>query len=179
MKSYYTMSNKELSQLVRKTLKEAGFTSKDVSVRVKDSGYSTSVRVTVKNPFVKISEVKKVVNRFEEIDRDERTMEILQGCNVFVHVQYECGIIEEAAKELMPTSEMVLSNIEKYSGHKIADNGKKEVFITHYEGSDWTLYEKEKEESKTYEYKPAFWVRSPQNLAVAMWRFKNLGTIYA
>ena len=35
--SYYGMGNKELSQLVRKTLKEHGFTSKDVSVRVKTS----------------------------------------------------------------------------------------------------------------------------------------------
>lgn len=32
--SYYTMSNKELSQLIRKTLKESGFASKDLSVRV-------------------------------------------------------------------------------------------------------------------------------------------------
>lgn len=29
--SYYTMSNKELSQLIRKTLKESGFTSKETA----------------------------------------------------------------------------------------------------------------------------------------------------
>lgn len=177
--SYFTMTNKELSQTIRKALKEARFTTKDVSVRVKDSMYNTSVRITVKNPLVRLSDVEAVGKKFEEIDRDERTYEILQGCNVFVLCQYESGVIEEAAKELIPTSEMVLSNIEKYSGHKIADNGEKEVFITHFEGNDWTLYECEKKESKKYAYKPTFWVRCPQNLAVAMWRFKNLGTIYA
>lgn len=173
------MGNKELSQTIRKELKAAGFTTKVVSVRVKDSGYNTSVRINIKKPFVKISEVEKITRKFEEIDRDERTMEILQGCNVFVLVQYERGVVEEAAKELIPTSEKVLADIEKYSGHKIADNGEKSVFITHYNGCECTLYEEEKEESKKYTYKPTFWIRSAQELAVAMWRFKNLGTIYA
>lgn len=173
------MGNKELSQAIRKELKAAGFTAKVISVRVKDSGYNTSVRINIKNPLVKISEVEKITRKFEEIDRDERTMEILQGCNVFVLVQYECGVVEEAAKELIPTSEKVLADIEKYSGHKIADNGEKSVFITHYNGCEWTLYEEEKEESKKYTYKPTFWIRNAQELAVAMWRFKNLGTIYA
>ena len=39
--SYYTMSNKELSQLIRKTLKESGFTSKDVSIRELGRHYMT------------------------------------------------------------------------------------------------------------------------------------------
>lgn len=123
--SYYTMTNKELSQTIRKELKVAGFTTKDVSVRVKDSGYNTSIRINIKNPYVKISEVEKITKKFEEIDMDERTMEILQGTNVFVLVQYEYGVIEEAAKGLISISEKVLGNIEKYSGHKIADNGEK------------------------------------------------------
>ena len=58
--SYYTMSNKELSQLIRKELKENGFTSKDVSVRVRASLYDTAVDITVKNPLVRLSEVEKV-----------------------------------------------------------------------------------------------------------------------
>lgn len=92
--SYYTMSNKELSQLIRKTLKENGYTSKDVSVRVRAALYDTSVNITVKNPLVRLSEVEK---------------------------------------------------------------GK----------------------SDKYTYKPTYWISSAQDLAVAMWRFKNTGTIYA
>ena len=37
----------------------------------------------------------------------------------------------------------------------------------------------EKEKSDKYTYKPTYWIRSAQDLAVAMWRFKNMGTIYA
>lgn len=62
--SYYTMSNKELSQLIRKTLKESGFTSKDLSVRVRAALYDTSVNITIKNPLVRISEVEEIVKDF-------------------------------------------------------------------------------------------------------------------
>ena len=58
--SYYTMSNKELSQLIRKTLKESGFTSKDLSVRVRAALYDTSVNITIKNPLVRLSEVEEI-----------------------------------------------------------------------------------------------------------------------
>ena len=68
---------------------------------------------------------------------------------------------------------------EKYSGHAIADNKEKTVHITHYEGVQWTLAEFEKEKSDKYAYKPTYWISSAQDLAVAMWRFKNIGTIYA
>lgn len=47
--SYYAMSNKELSQLIRKTLKESGFTSKDVSIRARAALYDTSVKIAVIN----------------------------------------------------------------------------------------------------------------------------------
>ena len=86
--SYYTMSNKELSQLIRKTLKESGFTSKDLSVRVRAALYDTSVNITIKNPLVRISEVEEIVKRFSEVDYDEHSGEILAGCNVYVHCQY-------------------------------------------------------------------------------------------
>ncbi|MCU6748017.1 hypothetical protein OCV51_10195 [Faecalicatena acetigenes] len=104
--SYYTMSNKELSQAIRKDLKENGFTSKDISVRVRSALYDTAVDITVKNPLVRLSEVEAVAKKFSEVERDNHTMEILAGCNVYV-------------------------------------------------------------------------IRSANGLAVAMWRYKNIGTIYA
>ena len=39
------MTNRELSQVIRKDLKEHGITSKDVSVRVRDALYDTSVNI--------------------------------------------------------------------------------------------------------------------------------------
>lgn len=177
--SYYTMSNKELSLLIRKTLKESGFTSKDVSVRVRSALYDTSVSITVKNPTVRLSEVENIVKKFSEVEYDEHSQEVLAGCNVYVHCQYEYGIFKEASQALLPIAEMVLSNKEKYSGHAIADNDKKTVHIIHYDGVWWTLAEFEKEKGDKYTYKPTYWISSAQDLAVAMWRFKNIGTIYA
>lgn len=58
------MSNKELSQLIRRELKENGFTSKDVSVRVRSALYDTAVKVTIKNPLVRQSEVEEVAKKF-------------------------------------------------------------------------------------------------------------------
>lgn len=177
--SYYTMSNKELSQLIRKTLKESGFTSKAVSVRVRAALYDTSVNITIKNPLVRISEVEEIVKRFSEVDYDEHSGEILAGCNVYVHCQYEYGIFKEAAADLLPVAEMVLNNKEKYSGHAIADNKGKSVHIIYYQGVQWTLVEFEKDKNVTYKYRPTYWINSAMDLAIAMWRFKNLGTIYA
>lgn len=172
------MTNKELSQAIRKELKSAGFTSKDYSIRVRDCLYDTSVKITVKNPLVKISEIEEITTKFEKIDYDERTMEILAGANTYIFCEYDYGIIEEAASALVPTAEMVLNN-PKYDGHAIADNGTKRVHIMKYSDYEWTLAEFDKEKSNTYVYRPTYWIRSARDLAIAMFRFKNLGTIYA
>ena len=173
------MTNKELGNAIRKELKNNGITNKDVSVRVRDSLYDTVVNITIKNPLVSLSKVEAITDKFEEIDRDERTFEILQGGNTYVFVHYESGVIETAAAELIPIAEMVLANKEKYSGHAIADNGKKTAHITHYNGNEWTLVEFDKEETGVYTYRSIYWVKCARDLAIAMWRFKNIGTIYA
>lgn len=177
--SYYAMSNKELSQLIRKTLKENGFTSKDVSVKVRTALYDTSVNITIKNPIIRISKIEETVKKFSEVEYDQHSGEILAGCNVYVHFQYEYGIFQDAAKSLLPAAEMVLNNKEKYNGHAIADNKEKSVHIIHYQGVQWTLAEFEKDKNAAYKYKPTYWINSAMDLAIAMWRFKNLGTIYA
>lgn len=173
------MTNKELGNVIRKELKGAGFTSKDISVKVKDSLYDTVVNIKIKNPKIRKSQIEFITKKYEEMDFDERTGEILAGANTYVFVNYEYGVVEEAAAELLPIAEMVLNNKEKYNGRKIADNGKKSVSICHYNGNEWTLYENEKEKSNNYEYHSTYWIKCARDLAVAMWRFKNIGTIYA
>ena len=59
------MTNRELSQVIRKDLKEHGITSKDVSVRVRDALYDTSVNITIKNPLVRETDVESI--RFSEL----------------------------------------------------------------------------------------------------------------
>lgn len=174
--SYYTMSNKELSQTIRKELKENGFTSKDVSVRVRSALYDTAVDVTVKNPLVRLSEVEAVTKKFSEVEYDERTMEILAGCNVYVHCQYEYGIFNDVIAPLLPIAEKVLNN-EKYDGRKIAENEKTEVHIIKINSIESRLYEYQKD--KKQQAPQSYILHFAGDLAVAMWRYKNIGTIYA
>ncbi len=174
--SYYTMSNKELSQTIRKELKENGFTSKDVSVRVRSALYDTAVDVTVKNPLVRLSEVEKVTKKFSEVEHDAHTMEILAGCNVYVHCQYECGIFNDVIAPLLPIAEKVLNN-EKYDGRKIAENDKTEVHIIKINPVESHLYEYQK--GKKHHAPQSYILHFAGDLAVAMWRYKNIGTIYA
>lgn len=89
------MTNKEMSTTIRKELKDNGF--KGVTVSVKDSGYDTAVKVKIKNPNINRFEVEKLLKHWEEIDRDERTGEILSGCNIYLFVEYQDGIFDEVA----------------------------------------------------------------------------------
>lgn len=175
--SYYTMSNKELSLLIRRKLKENGFTSKDISVSVKTALYDTSVNITVKNPFIRISDVENIAKSFNEIDYDEHTGEVLAGCNVYVHVEYEYGIFKTLSAALLPVAQSVFNN-PKFDGKKIAQNEKTAVHLIKINNVESRLYEFERISDKRIST-DGYIVRSPYDLAIAMWRFKNIGTIYA
>lgn len=175
--NYYTMSNKELSQLIKKTLKENGYTSKDVSVRVRAALYDTSVNITVKNPFVRLSEVEAVAKRFSGVEYDKNTMEILAGCNVYVHCQYDYGIFEDVAAPFVPAAKKVFNN-EKWDGRKIAENENVEIHIIKINDCESRLYEFDKNIRQRNSV-DNYIVRCAEGLAEAMWRFKNIGTIYA
>ncbi len=174
--SYYTMSNKELSQLIRKELKENGFTSKDVAVRIRASLYDTAVNITVKNPIVRLSEVEKIAKKFSEVEYDRASGEILAGCNVYVHCQYDYGIFDDVIAPLLPIAEKVLNN-EKYDGQKIAENDKTEIHIVKINSVESRLYEYQK--GKQHQMPQSYILHFAGDLAVAMWRYKNIGTIYA
>lgn len=92
------MTNKELSQIIRNELKSNGYNAKMVSVSVKNAGYSSAAHITIKSPKVNKKDIENIVNKYEEIDRDERTQEILQGCNVYMYVRYADGIFDEVRK---------------------------------------------------------------------------------
>lgn len=70
---------------IRATLKSRlGLTTRDVSVVVTPSG---SIRASIKNPDVRLSDVEAIANKHERIDRDGFG-EILCGGNTFVFVGY-------------------------------------------------------------------------------------------
>ena len=169
------MTNRELSSEIRKKLKEAGYTSKDYSIRVSDAGYSTSVNIRVKNARVRVSEVRAIVKQFESVDREEHTGEILMGGNTFVHCKYEDDIFDEVIQPLMETAAKVFYS-SKWDGKKIAENDEFEVRLVKVSDVEkWLhLYSRD---GKCQEGKCI--IKKPDSLALAIWRFRNIGTIFA
>ena len=93
------IKNSEIRANVVKELKEAGYNSKMCSVSVRDCGYSTVIRVTVRSPYVNSSEVEKLLLHWRDVDYEGRTQEILMGGNTYLNVNYAEGVFVEVAKE--------------------------------------------------------------------------------
>lgn len=52
------MTNKELSKAIRNDIRKLGYTNRQVSVKVSDCGYSTSVHITIKDATVNINNIR-------------------------------------------------------------------------------------------------------------------------
>lgn len=120
------MSNKELGAYVRAELKKVGITSRMVSTRVSDCGYSTSVDCTIKDLSVDFDTVRKIVEQVEYIRYDEYAQEILSGCNIFTHVRYDWQIMKDAKDAIRESVKAETDRMNDNSSHKlyIDDNGK-------------------------------------------------------
>ena len=109
------MTNKELSAQIKKDLKEAGYKAREISVKVRDAGYDTAVHCTVKVPTISRKAVEEIVKRYEEIDRDERTGEILQGCNIYAFVEYDYGVFDDVAQQFQDLAAQALASTQDVS----------------------------------------------------------------
>lgn len=129
---YLFNDNKNISLQVRKELKEHGFKTRDFKVSVRDAGYSTSLYVTIKNPCINKKDIETMLLHFENYEWDNRTYEILQGCNVYLFVNYDYGIFDEASQKwaqtamgLMKSKEEVIRIFDNLFLHN--SNGKLEI----------------------------------------------------
>lgn len=89
------MNSKELKQY----LKENGIETKNVSIRHSYFGYSDGFDVTIKDISIGRKEVEHLLKKYESIDRDEMTGEILAGGNTYVNVDYDYDAINEKLEE--------------------------------------------------------------------------------
>lgn len=103
------LNNKELGQAIRNLLKEQNIKRNDVSVRVA-GGYSTAVNIKIKNPKISRRQVEKIVKRFEDVERDGRSGEILGGANTYIFVDYAAGVFDEALKAWLVTAESAMKD---------------------------------------------------------------------
>ena len=81
------MTTKELAVKIREDLKQRGYNSRKIGVRYEFCGYSSVIYVTVKDDNIDIEEVRGWLKKYESIDLDERTGEVLQGGNTYISVK--------------------------------------------------------------------------------------------
>jgi hypothetical protein len=90
------------SKEIKNYLKENKIDTTKLSIKKQGCGYSESFNITLKDVNIDIELVKNLVKKYETVDRDERTGEILQGGNTYIFVDYDYSIISEVNKEYNP-----------------------------------------------------------------------------
>lgn len=98
---------------IRKELKNMGINARMVSVTTRDAGYEERIDIKIKSPAVDIEKVKAVALHFEEIDRDERTGEILAGGNTFVFVRYTDSAFDDVAERFTERAQQLIEQAQQ------------------------------------------------------------------
>lgn len=170
------MTNKEINTAVKSELKAAGYNVKDFRVSVKDSLYDGVIRVTVKNPLIKPSDIKKLLDHWESYEIDQRTYEILQGGNTYVFVQYDIHAFDNLPAEYIERAAAVLGDLDRYDGREIAANENGTSLHLLQDGSRYRLIECK---SGTMSGQQTMFFYDASQLAEMLFRFDNLGTAAA
>lgn len=127
---FETMTNKELGAFIRGELKKVGITSKMVSTRVSNCGYSTSVDCYIKDLSVDFDTVRKIVEQVEYIRYDPYAQEILSGCNIYTHVAYDWEIMRDAKNAIRESVKAEMDKINDNRSHELyVKDGEKVVMI--------------------------------------------------
>lgn len=121
------MTSKERSKAIRTALKEAGISSKQVAVKHRYSGYSSSYHITIKDGNVSELQIKDICKRFESVDYDERTGEILEGGNDYVFVDRDNHAPVDGSEYLDAVKNAIAKLEREGQGEKI-------------EGTRWTIF---------------------------------------
>jgi hypothetical protein len=83
------LTTTERSAAIRADLKKIlGATAREVSVRCDKYSMGSSIYVTVKTGAIALAAVEAIANQYESVARCEMTGEILNGGNIYMHVEY-------------------------------------------------------------------------------------------
>lgn len=141
-KQYMTV--KEKAAAIRKELKkQLGVTSKQVSVRSRNSGYDEAIDVTIKDLKVNKMKVEAIANRYEYIRRCEYSGEILSGGNTYVFVRLDYDALYAAKEKLLETAKKIINDnkdlLGTNEGKTMAENGDLEIIYSPLSGHDAEL----------------------------------------
>ncbi len=110
-------SEDPIGEGIRADLKKAGYKRNQISV-TRTRGIS-AYNVSIKDLTLPIDKIEKIVKKYESIDRDVRTGEILSGGNTFVHVEYDYNAISAARKYFEKPMKEVIAKGTKNLGEWI------------------------------------------------------------
>jgi hypothetical protein len=102
----------QVKRSIAADLKAAGYNSKQVSVRSNPAGYSTSIKITIRDPMVVYSAVEEIERKYTRIDRDERSYEILSGGNTFVDTKLTDEVRESWSANYLPLITKAISELK-------------------------------------------------------------------
>jgi len=110
---------------VKAFLKEAGFETKGIRVRVNHWGYGdTYIQVNLLDLNLPIKKIQTTLaEQYSNVSYDIDG-EVLQGGNTFVSVSYDWDIKEEAIKAKMEEAQELLDSLSQYNCHE----GQGEIF---------------------------------------------------
>ena len=166
------MTNKEINTAIKKELKEAGYSTKDFSVSVKDSLYDTAIKIKIKTPYVSRANVEKILKHWESYELDQRTGEILQGGNKYLFAEYDYKIAELIPEEIKETALKILEN--RPNGIQVANNETKSLHVF-TEGYRTRVIEF----SNNSNSQKTIFTYNEIDFVLALFRFYQFGTIAA
>lgn len=122
------MTNKERSAVIRAELKKLGYNSKQVSVKSGYCGYSDYSHITIKDLKADRKAIEKACKKFQSIDYDSVTGEILEGANTYITVKYDYETLYNAIEEERKNLDSIIAEIEKEQKHIKKNNSEYVLF---------------------------------------------------
>jgi len=119
-------TNKELKAAIYEELAKAGYNKKQIKVSAKASMYDDCVNITIEDLTIPKKKVEEIAKEFSSVRYDERTQEVLQGCNVYVRVQYDYDKWEENRKQYEQQAKEI---IERFNNQEIEQYGRQSIYI--------------------------------------------------
>lgn len=112
---------KHTAKDIKQDLKEMlNIKAGQTSVKVTKAGYAdTYIDVKIKDINISLNEVEECLAHFESIARDRANDEILQGCNTFVMVAYDCETYEQVIESKMNEVAEIMNNYNDDSFYSI------------------------------------------------------------
>lgn len=105
-------TDKEIIQSIRAEIKEAGYTSRQVSVK-------NGILITVREASVNVDAIEKIAKKYESISRCEASGEILSGGNTYVNVSIDDEVKKEWAA---PYADKIMAAVNRVTEDGIGED---------------------------------------------------------